>query len=253
MEKSDHILLLGGTYEARLIAEKLTTSLPGAQLTVSFAGVVKDLPELGVPTRVGGFGGTNGLADFLKSEKVTYVVDATHPFASQISGHAAMVCTALQVPLIRLERPAWDAVDGDDWVRVPSIEAAERALPVASRVFIALGRKEISKFYGRDDIYGLARMIEPPERPLPAHWDLVLAHPAQSADEEIALFRAHGISHVVSKNSGGERAYAKIEAARRLHLPVIMIDRPDLPKTETSANVGDLLERLKAASAQAGS
>ncbi len=252
MTTTDHILLLGGTFEARRLAERLTGMFPAARLTVSFAGVVKDLPDLGVPTRTGGFGGAGGLADFLTRENVTLVVDATHPFAAQMSRNATRACAAAKCPLIRLERPAWHAVGGDRWHLVSSIDDAVTVLPAASRVFLALGRKEISRFYIRDDIYGLARMIEPPLQPLPAHWDLVLARPPQSLDAEIALFRAHGISQVVTKNSGGQRAYAKIEAARRLELPVIVIDRPKLPDAETATSIPELLEKTRLLLGQTG-
>ncbi|WP_420412327.1 cobalt-precorrin-6A reductase [Roseibium sp.] len=239
-----HILLLAGTHEARLLAKQLPERFPGVRLTASFAGVVKDLPELGITTRVGGFGGTEGLAAFVRAENVSAIVDATHPFAAQMSRNASDVANQLGVPLIRLERPAWFAGPGDQWQAVSTIEEAAIALPAGARAFLAVGRKEVSAFYHRTDIYGLARMIEPPENPLPDGWSLLLSRPPQDADEEVVLFEHHNISHVVTKNSGGTRAFAKIKAARRLQLPVIIIERPKLPNAETVAGVPETLDRL---------
>lgn len=245
MTAPDHILLLAGTFEARQLAERLSSTFPGLHLTVSFAGVVRDLPDLGVPTRIGGFGGTAGLAKFLEDESVTLVIDATHPFAAQMSRNAFEACSNCRLPLLRLERPAWKPLEEDRWEPVVSIEDAVSALPSASRAFLAVGRKEISRFYPRSDIFGVARMIEPPRQPLPPQWELVLARPSSSAQEEMSLLRTRGITHLVAKNSGGERSYAKIEAARRLGLPVIMIDRPKLPRTKTSTTVADTVEKIR--------
>lgn len=242
MTKADHILLLAGTFEARLLARQLEECFAGARLTASFAGIVSDLPDLGVPTRIGGFGGVEGLSDFLSAEHVTLVIDATHPFAAQMSRSAAEACAATQLPLIRLERPAWTALPDDNWRHFGSMQEAARALPEDARAFLAVGRKEIGQFAWRDDIYGLARMIEAPPQPLPAGWDLLLQRPAQSSSEEADLFRKHGITHVVTKNSGGVRAYAKIEAARKLGLPVFVIDRPQLPAAETATDAEGVLQ-----------
>ena len=195
--------------------------------------------------RIGGFGGIDGLSDFLMSEKVSLVIDATHPFAAQMSCNAVEACRKCRLPMLRLERPVWEAVDGDAWERVATIEDAVSALPEASRAFLAVGRKEISRFSRRSDIYGLARMIEDPKQPLPFHWDLVLSRPSDSTEEETRLLRKHEITHVVAKNSGGNRSYAKIEAARGLGLPVIMIERPLLPSAVTASTVLEILDRVK--------
>jgi len=242
---ADHILLLAGTFEARQIAGELARTYPEMRLTVSFAGVVLDLPGLGLPTRIGGFGGANGFADYLRTENVGLVIDATHPFAAQMSTNAVKACDINGIPLIRLERPAWAASPGDNWQHVGSMADAAAALPAGARAFLAVGRKEVFRFAERADIYGLARMIEAPVAALPEHWDLVLARPPATADAEIDMLRAHAISLVVSKNSGGTRSYAKIEAARRLELPVIMIDRPNLPETITAPDKTTVLALVK--------
>ncbi|MEO0977749.1 MAG: cobalt-precorrin-6A reductase [Pseudomonadota bacterium] len=252
MTKADHILLLAGTFEARQLAKQLSTRLAGCRVTASFAGVVKDLPELGVPTRTGGFGGVQGLSDFLRAEHITLVIDATHPFAAQMSRNAAEACASLQLPLIRLERPIWTPLADDIWTHFGSMQDAAKALPETARAFLAVGRKEIRQFTWRDDICGLARMIEAPPQPLPPGWDLVLQRPSQSVSAEADLFRKHGITHLVTKNSGGMRAYAKIEAARKLKLPVFVIDRPHLPEAETAADIESVLEKTRSQLARDG-
>lgn len=239
-----HILLLAGTHEARLFARQLTDHFPGVRVTASFAGTVKDLPDLGVTRRIGGFGGAEGLAAYVRTHHVTLIVDATHPFAAQISRNAAQVAVDLNLPFFRLERPAWSSGPDDHWQSVSTIAEAAQTLPSGARAFLAIGRKEISVFYHRTDIYGLARMIEAPQVPLPAGWSLILSRPPQDVADEVALFQRHKISHVVTKNSGGSRAFAKIEAARRLQLPLIVIERPDLPDAETVSDTPELLSRL---------
>lgn len=243
MTRADHILLLAGTFEARQLAKQLADRFAGARVTASFAGVVRDLPDLGVPTRVGGFGGVAGLSAFLSSEDVTLVIDATHPFAAQMSRNACEACRTLQLPLIRLERPAWTALPDDEWMHFGSMRDAAQALPAHAKAFLAVGRKDIRQFTWREDICCLARMIEAPRQPLPTGWDLILQRPLQSSSEEADLLRQHGITHVVTKNSGGGRSYAKIEAARLLKLPVFMIDRPKLPEAETAPNLTGVLKK----------
>lgn len=244
MTKADHILLLAGTHEARLLARTLAERFPDTRLTASFAGAVSDLPDLGVPTRVGGFGGAEGLSAYLEAEAVTVLIDATHPFAAQMSRNAVAAAERTRTPLIRLERPAWTAGAGDTWQHFACLEDAAAALPSEARVFLSVGRKDIGLFTHRTDLFGLARMIEPPAEPLPDHWRLILARPPQSAKEEAGLLQGNRISHLVTKNSGGARAHAKIEAARQLGLPVLMIDRPQISGGLVSPNLDGLLGQL---------
>jgi precorrin-6A/cobalt-precorrin-6A reductase len=237
-----HILLLAGTFEARVLVNKLLERFPTVRLTASFAGAVKDLPDLSVPTRIGGFGGVEGLCQYLQTEKVSLIIDATHPFAAQMSRNAFHAAEREGVAILRLERPAWQQAPNDLWHPVASMDDAADAIPDGAHAFLAAGRKEIATFYRRGDIIGTARMIEPPPAPLPDHWSLVLSRPPQSAEEEVEQFQEKGITHVVTKNSGGTRAYAKIEAARQMQLPVIIVDRPELPSTDTAATVNDVLD-----------
>ncbi|WP_418068095.1 cobalt-precorrin-6A reductase [Roseibium porphyridii] len=241
----DHILLLAGTSEARQLAKSIAQRFAAVRLTVSFAGVVKDLPDLGVPTRVGGFGGVDGLVSYLQEEGVDLIIDATHPFAAQMSRHAVDAAGQTDTHLIRLERPIWHEVDGDTWQHVASTTAAAEALPEKSRAFLSVGRKEIDKFTNRDDCFALVRMIEPPERPLPDHWHLVLERPSKSVDAERHLLKHHKITHLVTKNSGGASSYAKIEAARQLEVPLLMIKRPALPDANTAASTAEVLKFIE--------
>ena len=232
-----HVLLLAGTAEARQLAARLAADFPHIRLIASFAGAVSDLPDLGVPARVGGFGGVEGLIDYLTREEISLVIDATHPFAAQMSHNTWEATSRLGLPLIRLERPAWTPEPGDSWLAVSTPEAAANALPADARAFLAIGRKDIHCFAHRSDLFCLARMIEPPGIALPDHWALVLARPPQTAAEEVRLFRQHRITHVVAKNSGGGRSYPKLEAARELKLPVIMFERPELPAARVTAGI----------------
>lgn len=243
--EAKHILLLAGTSEARQLGKSLADAFPENRLTASFAGAVRVLPDLGVPTRVGGFGGVEGLLAFLRQENITAIVDATHPFAAQMSRNAAEAAKTLNIPLLRLERPAWQPDENDRWTHVLTMNQAAEALPAGARAFLAIGRKEIERFAHRTDVFGLARMIEPPPNPLPTSWELLLSRPPASAAQEISLFRDRNITHVVTKNSGGSRSFAKIEAARFLKLPVIMIARPTLPDMETAPSVAAVVDRCR--------
>ena len=218
------LLLLGGTAEAIAIAEALAGD-PRLTVISSLAGrtVAHRLPPGEV--RVGGFGGAPGLAAYLRERGIGLVVDATHPFAATISRHAARASAETGVPRLQVVRPAWSPVDGDRWHEVPDMAAAAAALPtLGRRIFLAVGRQELAAFAGLDGLRLIARMVEAPEEL--SGFEVVLARgPFAVADEE-ALFRRLGIDVVVSKNSGGEATVAKIIAARRLGLPVVMIARP---------------------------
>ncbi len=225
------ILLLAGTREARELARRLAR-WPGLEVTASLAGAVKRPKFLDVPTRIGGFGGAEGLRDYLLEHEIDVVVDATHPYAVQISANACLACAHAGVRLLRLERPEWRAQEGDRWLHCASAAAAARALPFGARVFLSIGRKEISAFHGRDDLWRLMRMIDPLESEAPPRGKVVLALPSACVEEEAELLAQYDVDCVVSKNSGGESAYAKILAARRLGLPVYMIDRPQVAFSE---------------------
>jgi precorrin-6A/cobalt-precorrin-6A reductase len=224
------VLILGGTTEASRLAT-LIAGDPRFDAILSLAGRTSAPKAQPVRTRTGGFGGADALARWLRDEKIEAVIDATHPFADQISTNAVAACRQAGVPIASIVRPQWRAQAGDRWQSVPSAEAAAIALgEVPRRVFLVLGRQELSAFAEAPQHRYIARVIEPPETsPLPPHLNLLQARGPFDRDAEIELLTAEKTEVVVSKNSGGSATYAKIEAARMLGLPVIMIARPDKP------------------------
>ena len=241
MAERHHILILAGTPEARRLARALAERFPDIRLTASFAGAVSAIPDPGIPSRTGGFGGAEGLAAFIEQQHVTLIVDATHPFADRISRNAVEAAKDRAVPLIRFERPEWKRETDDRWESVSSLAEAAEKLPAQARVLLAIGRKDIGAFAHRTDLFAVARMIEPPDVALPGHWHLELNRPGQSVEAEEDLLRTHRITHLVSKNSGGSRSHAKIEAARRLGLPVFMIGRPAPADARTCHDIEEIL------------
>lgn len=240
------LLILGGTFEARQLAHAVFKASPNLAAVMSYAGIVSDLPDLPLPSRIGGFGGVEGLADYLRKKDVRLVVDATHPYAAQMSRNAALACEQTGTALIRLERASWLPSEEDNWSRVPSMDAACDQLEPQSRVFLAVGRKDLQPFLKRGDLLALARMIEPPDYSLPASWHLELARPAQSVEAELDLLQRHRITKLVCKNSGGTGAFAKLEAARRLKMQVIMVERPKLPQARSADTVDGLMKMIAA-------
>ena len=236
------ILVLGGTSDANVLARELLKS--GFDVVTSFAGVTENpvLPQGEI--RVGGFGGENGLHDYLKAEGFAAIADATHPFAAQISRHGYHAAERAGIPYLRLERAAWTPLPADNWISVPNTEAAVTVLPNAARVLLTIGRKEIAAFFARDDLNGVARMIEKPPFELPPNWALVLARPPFSVEAERDLLAFHKISHLVTKNAGGKLTVAKLMAARALRIPVVMIERPEKPPTPAFGSASALVAAL---------
>lgn len=229
---SRHVLILGGTGEALALARVLAEAMPDLAVTTSLAGVTAGPVVPPGRVRTGGFGGAEGLAAWLRDEAVDALVDATHPFAATMAGHAAAAAAATGVSRLKLVRPMWTRRDGDRWVMVGDAAEAAAALArlQARRVFLTLGARDLGAFAGLRDIAFTVRMIEPPAEPLPlAQAELILARGPYDAAGEEALLRARAIDAVVSKASGGAATLGKIDAARALALPVVMIARPPLP------------------------
>jgi len=232
------LLILGGTAEAAALARRLD-GVPGLAVTSSLAGRTTGGRDLPGDLRVGGFGGVDGLAAYLATAGIDLVVDATHPFASQITHNAAAACTAADVPRLRLQRPAWQPVEGDRWKHVADAGGAAQALRQhGPNVFLATGRTDLAAFAHLGDKHFLVRLVEPPKAPLElAHFTLVTGRgPFRAADDRV-LLEHHAIDVVVTKNSGGDGAAAKLAAARHLGLPVVMIDRPAEPAGKTVHDV----------------
>lgn len=218
------VLVLGGTTEARQLAGLLAADTR-FQATLSLAGRTRDPAPQALPTRIGGFGGAQGLADYLRAESIQAVIDATHPFADQISANAEAACAAAGVPLAVLTRRPWTAREGDDWRLVRSMDAAAGALAdLPDTVFLTVGRQELEPFLALDRRF-LVRAVDPPDA-LPSNAALVLDRGPYTLAGELALMRAHGVGTLVTKNSGGDATEPKLSAARALGLPVVMVDRP---------------------------
>lgn len=220
------VLVLGGTAEAAALAAALHER-PGFAVTSSLAGRVA-LPSLPPgEVRIGGFGGSDALAGWLQAHRTDVVVDATHPFARQITEHAVLATSAVGIPLVVLRRPGWVEGPGDRWHRVPDASSAAALLPsLGTRVFLPIGRGELGAFAGLDELWFLVRAVERPLPPLPARYSLVLGRGPYTADAEVGLLREHRIDVVVSRDSGGAMTEAKLVAARELGVPVVLISRP---------------------------
>ena len=225
------ILILGGTAEARRLAERLAARADLA-VTLSLAGRTASPAAQPVPVRIGGFGGAQGLADYLSVERMNLLIDATHPYAATISANAARAAELANIPLLAVRRPPWVPVAGDRWVEIAGVQGAVRALGSAPRrVFLALGRKEIAPFAGAPQHHYLVRSVDPVDPPLAVPHAIYVTGrgPFDEADDR-ALLAAHRIEVVVAKNSGGAATYGKIAAARVLGLSVILLRRPALPR-----------------------
>ena len=234
------ILILGGTTEARELAEHLAPRAD-LEIVVSLAGRTRSPAPQPAPIRSGGFGGAAGLADYLRNERIDVLIDATHPYANIISGNAASGARQAGVPLVALRRPPWRAVAGDRWTQAADVaEAVRRLGDRPRRVFVTLGRTELAGLATAPQHFYLIRSVDAVDPPLPLPQTSYLTDRgpfSESADR--ALMRAHGIDAVIAKNSGGPASYGKIAAARALAIEVIMLRRPvppDAPAVETVAD-----------------
>lgn len=219
------MLILGGTAEARELAAELHGS--GVAVISSLAGRVSSPRLPAGEVRVGGFGGPDALADWLREHEIAAVVDATHPFAERISASAAAACPRACVPLLRLERPGWSERPGDRWRWVDTLPGAAAAIgELGERVLLTTGRQGLAAFAGVEGAWFLIRCVDPPAPPLPRHHELVLDRGPYALGSELALIDRHRIDVVVTKDSGGPHTQAKLDAARHRGLPVIVVRRP---------------------------
>lgn len=246
MNQKKRVLILGGTAEAATIATQIH-QIPGVEAIASLAGRTQQPVTQTNPGRIGGFGGATGLANYLRQEQIDLLIDATHPFAAQISFNAAQAASECGIPRLMLMRPAWEAVSGDDWIEVDTHQAAAQALPgLAERIFLTIGRQELPAYAGLKNIWFLMRMIDPPKPDLPIPpGELILQRGPFSLALERSLLQDYQIGAIVSKNSGGDATYAKIIIARELGLPVVMVQRPTVPEGETVTDVESVLLWVK--------
>lgn len=239
------MLILGGTADANRLAAAVAAE-PHIDAVLSFAGRTETPKLPPIPSRIGSFGGAAGLMDYLRAERIDRVVDATHPFAAQMSRNAVEACVATGVPLLALERAPWQARSGDRWIEVDDLPAAAIALGGAPRrVFLGIGRQNLDLFADYQQHSYLVRLVDPPRGPLPlSQVEFVVARGPFDRAADRALLAAHRIEIVVAKNAGGDAAVAKIEAARDLGLPVVMVRRPAIPPRRTVASVAEVMDWL---------
>jgi precorrin-6A/cobalt-precorrin-6A reductase len=239
------ILILGGTSEARRLAEALGSRADIA-VTVSLAGRTQSAPPSPVPVRVGGFGGAQGLAEYLLEERIDILIDATHPYAAEISANAAAAVQAAGVKLLALRRRPWVRMPGDYWIEVETMEDAAEALGQnPRRVFLAIGRNNLAPFAAAPQHSYLVRSVDPVDPPLAVpQATYITARGPFSAAHDRALLEQNRIDMVVAKNSGGDAARGKIDAARELKIPVIMLKRPALPEVPSVETIDEVMAWL---------
>lgn len=236
-------LILGGIAGASLLAAAIARA--GIDAVYSYGGRTRAPAGQPLPTRTGGFGGVSGLADYIRNEGITHVIDATHPFAAEMSRNAVEACAQTGTPLIALERAPWTRAPRDNWIEVADINAAVAALPEPpAKVFLAIGRQHIAPFATKPQHGYTLRFVDPPEAPLPFAADVIVSRGPFTLEGELEMMRTRGIAWIVARNSGGDGARAKIDAARMLSLPVIMISRPQPPERLRVESVAEIMQWL---------
>lgn len=218
------ILILGGIKEAAKLASKLIDE--GHDVISSLAGRTKEPKPLKGKIRIGGFGGVEGLASYLRENQIDLLIDCTHPFAKQISANAVGAAKLANVKLEIHTRQPWQKQKDDTWIEVKTLEEARDNIPTDARVLLALGSQYIDLFKTRSDVFFLVRMVDQPEHDLslPNH-QLLIGKPSSNWQDEKRILEENNITHIVCRNSGGTGAYAKIEAAREMQIPVIMVSQ----------------------------
>ncbi len=237
-------LILGGTGDANRLAD--AAARLGFEAIYAYAGRTEAPVTQALPTRVGGFGGASGLADYIRHEKITHIVDATHPFAAEMSRNAVAACALTGAALIALERAPWTKAPEDTWIEVADIAAAVAALPERRiSVFLAIGRQHLAPFAAKPQHAYTLRFVDAPDGPLPLpDACIIVSRGPFTCAGDLDLMRSRGIEWVVARNAGGTGARAKIDAARELRLPVIMIARPDLPDRPRTESIAEVLAFL---------
>ena len=237
------ILILGGTQDARELAERLVAM--GHAVTTSLAGRTSEPLLPAGEVRIGGFGGGEGLGKFVIKSEFDRMVDATHPYAEEMHANAVQAAQMAGLRLVRLVRPEWTEPQYAFWKHFATAEAAAAALPKGARVFLTVGHRTLAPYLARKDCSFVVRSIEPPEKPLPVNATSIIGRPPFYIGGETELLESQGITHLVSKNSGGAQTEAKLHAAHKLGLPVFMIDRPALPPAHEVATIGQTIAALR--------
>ncbi|CAD5254168.1 MULTISPECIES: cobalt-precorrin-6A reductase [Halomonadaceae] len=238
------ILILGGTSEASALASAVAKrELPAI---FSYAGRVATPKPQPLPSRIGGFGGVSGLAAFVAQERITHIVDATHPFAAQMSSNVLAAAAQCGVKAVALTRPAWQPVEGDQWQSVASIDEAVSTLAgPPQRVLLAIGRIHLAAFAAQPQHHYVLRLVDRPTSPPPLpDVSTVIDRGPFTLEGDLALLETQRIQRIVCKNSGGEGAASKLTAARTLGLPIVMIERPALPPRHEVHRIDDVISWL---------
>jgi precorrin-6A/cobalt-precorrin-6A reductase len=236
------VLILGGTGEATQLAASCAT-IPKVEIISSLAGRTTNPISPTGNVRIGGFGGQTGLTDYIKQMNIDILIDATHPFAAQISFNAAIAAESTNIPRLMLIRPTWQKQPEDKWIEVDSVESAAATLHHAKRVFLTVGKQQLPAFAKLDNIWFIMRLIElpPTSTALLPPGEFICDRGPFSLDNEREIILKHNIDTIVSKNSGGDATIAKIIAARELGIPVVMVNRPPTPPGERVSNVDKAL------------
>ena len=240
----ERLLILGGTAEGRALAEAAEARFGPALTVISALAGRTRAPLLPAgEVRIGGFGGAEGLASYLEDERIGMLVDATHPFATQISAQACEAAARAGTERLAFVRPSWRPLPGDRWIEVATVEDAVAAIPVeAQHVFLTVGVRSLVPFARRRDCWFLVRLVDAPAEPIPlAQHRLICARGPFAEADERALLTEHGIDCLVTRASGGDAMAAKLAASRALGLPVVMVRRPAPPPGDHAASVEDAL------------
>lgn len=236
------ILLLAGTAEARNLAGYMKDA--GIACTASLAGATRTPVDLGVPTRIGGFGGAEGFQAYLDAETITAVIDATHPFAENITARTAQICAERGLPYLRFERAQWISRTGDSWHRADTYADLSRLIPTGARVFVATGRQSLAQYAHMQDRHLMCRVIDAPDAAFPyPQGEWITGRPPFSEAAERATFERLKPDWLVVKNAGGASGKTKLAVARALGVHVAMMTRPLAPAgIERREQVCDALE-----------
>jgi precorrin-6A/cobalt-precorrin-6A reductase len=241
--QTKNLLILGGTTEARKLAEQLVNSTKinlriNLRVITSLAGRTTKPTQISGELRIGGFGGVDGLIDYLQTARIDFLIDATHPFAAQISKNGAIASQTLKIPHLRLARPAWQKQIRDDWIEVQNMGEAANSAFQFKRVLLTIGRQQLNPFLTNNlqSTWFLIRSIEIPDLIIP-NSEILCDRPPYSLETEKNLLLKYQIDAIVSKNSGGMETYSKVLAARELRIPIIMVQRPILANVCEVENV----------------
>ena len=239
------ILLLAGSGEARKLAEHLAKE-PNVEAIASLSGATREPGKLPLQTRVGGFAGPEGFRNWVVEHGITAVIDATHPFAHRISKRTAEICASLNIPYLQVLRPEWRPGVGDNWTFIDHEEDASRHIPDGKTVFLATGRQTLDRFSGLVGRRLICRQIDPPDRPFPFEGgEFLVGRPPFSVSDELKLFRELKVDWLIVKNAGGDRSRTKLDAARELGIPVLMINRPPQHEGTTVSTPEDAISWLR--------